>query len=144
MLTHNECKYEWLEVCQISLSAFRISPHRWYKPIETLCSMLNAFQCVAALMLAHQSYCTCKNTISGGNHKIDIYKQGISAVYTPRKKKKREILQNKEMAILPRWTRMAKLYSAEPRCSLHLLLWSCVAKHQAGIDCEKIIKLKQI
>lgn len=36
-----------------------------------------------------------------GNHKIDIYKQTISAVYTAEKKNKK-ILFNKEKEILPR------------------------------------------
>lgn len=37
-----------------------------------------------------------------GNHKIDIYKQTISAVYTAEKKKNKKILFNKEKEILPR------------------------------------------
>lgn len=77
--------YGWLKLWQISLSAFRISPHRWYKPVGTW--MLNAFQCVAARMLANQSHCTCTYTMKERNHKIDIYKQAISAVYTARKKR---------------------------------------------------------
>lgn len=48
----------------------------------------------------------------GGNHKIDIYKQTISAVYTTEKKNK-EILHNKEKEILPRWSHMVRQYTPQ-------------------------------
>lgn len=87
VLTHSEFKCGLYEVWQISMSAFAISLHRWYARRDFTS---NAIQCVSGCMLA---YLYPYN--KGENHKIDIYRQTISAVYTTKGKRENSTQQRK-------------------------------------------------
>ena len=109
------------------------------KPVETYKS--NIFQCVSAGLHVSKSIMLYPQPHNkGGNHKIDIYKQTISAVYTTEKKTRKSYTTKKRRFFLADhawWSSIAQktttFFIPPILCDHEVKLW-----RRYYVDCNRI------